>query len=330
MRIRANPTAIGLFMIGALVLVVGGVAVLASGAWLEDRSTFVSYFSESVNGLERGAAVKFQGVPVGTVTDLLIQIDRGDKTFEVPIQYDVDLTRLTTEIGTFVQLDDDEVLRQQIADGLRAQLQMESLATGQLYLELTYRPDAPPPPQEPRSTPHPEIPTTPSLLAAFGTEAGSVVADVMAILFRMNEMLNEVDMRGINRAVVASAEAVERLVGSEELRRSIAAGPELAAGLGRAMTEMERTAKQLGATIDPLRLQIEGTMAGMDLTLQTTREALEGTRSAWATDSGLGYRMDQALISFREAAEALRVLAITLERNPDMLLRGANPPQPGG
>ncbi|MGD2071736.1 MAG: MlaD family protein [Gemmatimonadota bacterium] len=328
MKIRANPTAIGLFMIGAVVLTVGGVTVLASGAWLEERSTFISYFSESVNGLERGAAVKFQGVPVGTVTELLIQIDQGDKTFQVPIQYDVDLTRLTTEIGTFVQLNEAEVLRQQIADGLRAQLQMESLVTGQLYVELTYRPDAPPPPLEPRPTPYPEIPTTPSLLAAFGTEAGSVVADVLEILFRMNQMLDEVDMQGINTAVVASAQAVERLVGSEELRQSLAAGPELAAGLGRAMTEMEGAAERLGASIDPLRSQMEGTMAEVELTLQAARQALEGTQSAMTTDSGLGYRMDQALISFRDAAEALRVLAITLERNPDMLIRGADPRGP--
>ena len=326
MRTRANPTAIGLFMIGAVILTVGGVAVLASGAWIEERSTFISYFSESVNGLEPGAAVKFQGVPVGTVTELLIQIDQSDKTFQVPIQYDVDLTRLTTESGTFVPLDQAEVLRRQIADGLRAQLQMESLVTGQLYIELTYRADASPPPLEARPTPYPEIPTTPSLLAAFGTEAGSVVADVLEILFRMNEMLNEVDMQGINTAVVASAQAVERLVGSEDLRASIAAGPELAAQLSRTMTEMELAAERLGAAIDPFRSQMEGTMAEVDLTLQAARQTLDGTRSAMTTDSGIGYRMDQALVSFRDAAEALRALAITLERNPDMLIRGANPP----
>jgi len=326
MRTRANPTAIGLFMIGAVVLTVGGVAVLASGAWIEERSTFISYFSESVNGLEPGAAVKFQGVPVGTVTELLIQIDQSDKTFQVPIQYDVDLTRLTTESGTFVPLDQAEVLRRQIADGLRAQLQMESLVTGQLYIELTYRADASPPPLEARPTPYPEIPTTPSLLAAFGTEAGSVVADVLEILFRLNEMLNEVDMQGINTAVVASAQAVERMVGSEDLRASIAAGPELAAQLSRTMTEMELAAERLGAAIDPFRSQMEGTMAEVDLTLQAARQTLDGTRSAMTTDSGIGYRMNQALVSFRDAAEALRALAITLERNPDMLIRGANPP----
>jgi paraquat-inducible protein B len=69
-------------------------------------------------------------------------------------------------------------------------------------------------------------------------------------------------------------------------------------------------------------------MEQVELTLQAARQTLEGTQSAMTTDSGIGYRMEQALISFRDAAEALRVLAITLERNPDMLIRGANPRGP--
>jgi paraquat-inducible protein B len=159
MSIRANPTAIGGFLIGALVLLVAGTATLASTAWFERRSTFISFFQESVNGLEKGAPVKFQGVPVGNVTEILIQIDQRDKTFQVPVQYEIDLTRLTTQLGTFVDLEDGAVLRQQITDGLRAQLQMESIVTGQLYIELSYRPDAAPAelearrPRGPRSPP---------------------------------------------------------------------------------------------------------------------------------------------------------------------------------
>ena len=155
MSIRANPTAIGLFMIGGLALSVVGVTTLASGSWIDRQSTFVSYFGESVNGLEVGAPVKFQGVPVGRVTDLLIQIESADKTFQVPVQYDVDLSRLTSDAGTFVDLDDAGVLQQQIADGLRAQLQMESIVTGQLYVELTYRTDAELPELEPKPTAYP-------------------------------------------------------------------------------------------------------------------------------------------------------------------------------
>ena len=327
MSIRANPTAIGLFMIGAVLLTVTGVVTLASQAWFGDRHTFVSYFEESVNGLEAGAPVKFQGVPVGSVSELLIQIDQVDKTFLVPVEYEIDIARLTTDLGEFLQLDDASVLEQQIADGLRAQLQMESIVTGLLYIELTYRPAADRPQRVTRTSIHPEIPTTPSLLAAFGTEAGSLVADVLQILFRVNEMLEEVDMAEINEAVVASAQAIEQLVGSEELQEAINQVPEMAAQFNRMLGETEVLIHRIEAGIDPLQAGMEGTMEEATATLRAARETIEETRGFMTTDSGLGYELDQTLASLREAAEALRVLAISLERDPDMLIRGASPPR---
>jgi phospholipid/cholesterol/gamma-HCH transport system substrate-binding protein len=327
MSARANPTAIGLFMIGAIVATVVGVAVLASNTWFGDRTTFISFFGESVNGLDRGAPVKFQGVPVGTVTGLLIQIDQSDKTFQVPVQYEVDLTRLTSRSGTFVDLNDPQVLQEQIRDGLRAQLQMESLVTGQLYVELTYRDDPEPPQLAQGPTAFPEIPTTRSLLAAFGTEAGSLVDDVLDVLIRINEMLAEVDMKGINTAVVSAAQATEQLVGSEELRTAIGEIPEMTAQFGQAMDGLVQLMEQLSAEIEPLHSQLADTNDEVVLTLQTMRQAIEEMRGSLSTDSGVGYQMQQAMESLGDAAEALRSLAISLERNPDMLLRGLTPPQ---
>ncbi|MBA2671887.1 MAG: MCE family protein [Gemmatimonadetes bacterium] len=319
---RANPTAIGLFMIGALVLTLVGVATLASTSIFDKQSTFISYFAESVNGLEVGAPVKFQGVLVGRVTELLIQIEPTDRTFQVPVRYDIDLTRLTSAGGSFVQLDEPEVLRQQIADGLRAQLQMESIVTGQLYIELAYRTDPAPAELESRPTAYPEIPTSPSLLAAFGTQAGSVVGDVLRILFQVNEMLESVNMEEINRSVVASAGAVERLADSEEIRRALHDVPEMTAQFNRTMGEMEILAARLISTIDPLQLQMAGTNSEVVLTLQSVRETMIETRGFLTPDAGVGYQMEGAMLSLREAADALRALTLALERNPDMLLRG--------
>ena len=203
MSIRANPTAIGLFLIGALILAVGGTAALASTTWFEKRSTFISFFQESVNGLEVGAPVKFQGVPVGSVTNLLIQIESRDKSFQVPVEYQIDLTRLTTQLGTFVDLSDTTVLRKQIADGLRAQMQLESIVTGQLYLELSYNPAAAPGEFESRPTAWPEIPTSPSLMAALGTGAGSLVADMLKVLFQVNQMLADRNGRAMTSSAVS-------------------------------------------------------------------------------------------------------------------------------
>ena len=327
MSMRANPTAIGLFLIGAAVLTVAGTATLATTAWFQKRSTFISFFQESVNGLENGAPVKFQGVPIGTVTDLLIQIDERDKTFQVPVQYEIDLRRLTTQLGTFVNLRQGSVLQQQIKDGLRAQLQSESLVTGQLYIELSYNAEADSAQLEGHATAWPEIPTTRSLMAALGTGAGSLVADMLKIMFQVNQMLADVDMKEINAAVVASAQAVENLVDSPEIKAALRQVPGMTSQVNQTMAQVELLAQRAGATIQPLQVQLGATNAEMLATLQALRRTLDETHGLLSTDAGVGYGLQQALTSLRDAADALRLLATSLEQNPDMLIRGKKPPE---
>ncbi len=326
MSARANPTAIGLFLVGALAIAVVGTVVLASATWFQKRTTFISYFSESVNGLESGAPVKFQGVPVGTITAINIQIDQRDESFQVPVEFEIDVPRLTTPRGTYVNLGDTLVLREQISKGLRAQLQMESMVTGVLYLELSYRSDSTPPQLEPRATPWPEIPTTPSLMAAIGGGAGSLLAEMMKILNRVNGLLADVNMREINVAVVKSAQAVEKLVSTPEMQATLRQLPATTAQLNRTLAETERLAARASGAIDPLQQQIAGVSTEALASLQALRKTLEETHGLLSADTGPGYALTGALTSMREAADALRVLITSLEQNPDMLIRGKRPP----
>jgi paraquat-inducible protein B len=275
-----------------------------------------------VNGLEIGAPVKFQGVPVGRVTELLIQIDLDDKTFQVPVRYDVDLTRLTSRTGSFVDLEDAAVLGQQIRDGLRAQLQMESIVTGQLYIELAYRTDPAVAELEERRTAFPEIPSNPSLLSAFGSQAGSLVGDVLQILIRVDEMLEEVNMVELNRSVVASAQAIEDLASSPEIEAALAAVPERSAQFSDMMTDMQVLAEKLGGTIGPLQTQLTGTNEEIILTLKSMQAVIAETSGLMTADSGIGYELESTLASLTSAADALTALVHSLERNPDMLIRG--------
>lgn len=327
MSARANPTRIGLFLVGALALAVLAVAMLASSAWMERRTTFVAFFPETVNGLEKGAPVKFQGVPVGSVNDILIEINQTDKTFQVPVKFDIDLRRLTTHLGTYVNLEDSVVLRQQVENGLRAQLQMESIVTGLLYVELAYRSDSTPPRLANKSDEYPEIPTTPSLMAAIGGGAGSVLSEVMRILNRVNDMLVDVNMAEINRAVVQSARAIEELVDSPEIKAVLRDIPGMTAQLNQTMAEVERLATRAEAAIDPMQVQITGASTEAVATLQALRKTLDETHGLLSADAGPGYALQGALTSLREAADALRLLITSLEQNPDMLLRGKKPPQ---
>ena len=323
---RANPTTIGLFLVCALVLAVLAVAALASTKWFQRRSTFIAFFPASVNGLENGASVKFQGVPVGTVTDIMIQIDQQEKSFQVPVKFEIDLTRLTTHLGTYINLRDSVVLRQQIANGLRAQLQMESLVTGLLYIELAYHTDSTPPRLADALTDWPEIPTTPSLMAAIGGGAGSVLSDVMKILNRVNNMLTDVNMAEINRAVVQSARAIEVLVESPAIKATLKELPGLTAQMTRTMADVDRLATRADSALDPMSAQMTGATTEAIATLQLLRKTLEETHGLLSADAGPGYALQGALTSLREAASALRELINSLERNPDMLLRGKKPP----
>jgi paraquat-inducible protein B len=324
---RASPTAIGAFLVGAVAILVVGIAVLASSSWFTKHSTFVSFFGESVNGLESGAPVKFQGVPVGTVTELRIQIDRQEKTFQVPVRYEIDLTKLRTVSGSYVDLADSAVRAQQITDGLRVKLQMESFVTGQLYLELSYDTGAPPPVLEPRATKFPELPTSPSLMAALGTGAGSVVADVVKVLFQVNKLLSEIDMPEINAAVVATAQSVQRLVDAPEIRAALAQMPEATAQVTRTMSAVERLAVTTEGAVGPLSEQAERATTELALSLQVLRQTLEETRGLLSMDTGIGFEMQAVLSSLKEAADALQLLTITLEQSPDILLRGKKPPE---
>lgn len=327
MSIKANPTAIGAFLIGALAIAVTGTVVLASGTWFQRLPVFISLFPESVNGLENGAPVKFQGVPVGRVTAINIRIDPRDDSFKVPVEYEIDLHRLTTPAGTYVNLSDSVVLRQQIAKGLRAQLQMESFVTGVLYLELSYRRDSTPPRLEDRPTRWPEIPSTPSLQAAIGGGAGSILEKVIGILERVNGLLNDLNMREINGAVAQSTKAVQDLLTAPELRQTLRQMPATTAQLQRTMAETERLAARLTAAVDPLQTQVSGVSAEATATLKSLQQTLDETHGLLSTDTGPGYALTGTLKSLREAADALKVLINSLERNPDMLIRGRKPPE---
>jgi paraquat-inducible protein B len=241
------------------------------------------------------------------------------------VEYEINIKRLRTALGSYLDLGEQDVLDQQIANGLRAQLQMESLVTGQLYIELSYRKDAKPPQIEPHGTLWPEIPTTPSLMASLGTDAGGVIADVVEVLFKVNKMLAAIDMRAINSAVVGSAQSVQHLVNTPGLQKTLTDLPVLTAQLSRTMARVDTLAATANGAIDPMAADLKSATKEMNATLQALHKTVDDTHGLLSTDSGLGYGLEAALVNLKDASNSLRQLLNALEQNPDMLLRGKKP-----
>src|SRR5436190_13648855 len=90
---RANPVAIGAFVVGALGLVVAGLIVFGGVHIFNRPLKVVMFFDESVNGLAVGAPIAYRGVKVGTVTSIRTHVG----TSRIAVLADLDSSALTGE-----------------------------------------------------------------------------------------------------------------------------------------------------------------------------------------------------------------------------------------
>ncbi|MCS3939275.1 paraquat-inducible protein B [Salinibacter ruber] len=337
---RVSPTLIGLFVVGALALGVVGVGAFGSGQFFEQRTTFISYFDESVNGLDVGAPVKFKGVPIGEVTDINLRVDLENETFQVPVQYAINLDPVTDTTGARLNLDDPALLRDQIEDGLRAQLQLESIVTGKLYVELTYisDPDSAVYAQGPPS--RLSIPTELSPLAKLGEGASGLVTNLrqfdvtqinenlVTFLVNANDKLEALDAEAINRSALSTIESVREVVESKEVRTALQDMPKATERLRATIKDAQALIQRLDRGVEPTADELEQTSRQLRATLKRMRRTMDEVDQTLSPNSGIGYQMNEALSNLSEATEALRVLVQSLERNPSMFLRGREEPPP--
>jgi phospholipid/cholesterol/gamma-HCH transport system substrate-binding protein len=116
---EAHKFEVGVFVIAATVIFIGAAIWLGASRFFEENKRFATYFSESVQGLDPGAAVKYRGVPAGRVEAIRIAPD-GD-LIEVVMAIDVSVAKV---------LESDEKLR--------TTLELSGI-TGLRYIEIDRR-----------------------------------------------------------------------------------------------------------------------------------------------------------------------------------------------
>lgn len=70
METNVNYTVVGAFVISLLAAIILGIIWLSSGFTVETSSTYLVYMQESVTGLSVEASVEYNGVNVGSVTEI--------------------------------------------------------------------------------------------------------------------------------------------------------------------------------------------------------------------------------------------------------------------
>ena len=352
---KANPTIVGVFVVGAVALLVAGVVVVGSGKLFEPRLAYVAFFDGSVKGLRLGAPVNFRGVRVGSVTDILVRLDPGSGDVRIPVHFELEPSRLAKTTDEDYQ--GEEVARkrmkQMIDRGLRAHLEVESFVTGQLAVELDFSPDKGAR-YVGKDERFPEFPTIPSTVE----ELTSTLKDLP--VKEMFESLNRT-VAGVEKLVtlLESTGGVQSLAQAlEDLRKLIQDVNKQIAPVATAMTETLRDGQKVLRTLDSriaplaadsaktlqdtrstlrstnslvmkLDAQVKPVATGFLKSLEETRATLQQARKTLATfdsvaagRSKLGYQLSQALKELSEAARSLRQAAEFLQRHPESLIHG--------
>lgn len=135
-------------------------------------------FAQSVRGLSVGAPVEFRGVGLGTVTAIDIDLKPDSGRFDMLVTLSLYPSRLGRNyrdaLGDGAGTAGKDLLRQLVAQGLRAQLRTGSLLTGQKYVALDVFPHAPAARVDTDRSPV-ELPTVPNSLEELQDQLSNVV-----------------------------------------------------------------------------------------------------------------------------------------------------------
>lgn len=189
MTARIHPWKLGLFVILALLTAVGTAFYVGYNRLQRGFVRRVTYFDESVQGLEIGAPVKMRGVTIGRVSDITIAADQ--RLVRVDSEVYVDLL---DRIGLVEVAQEDNTEPLVVPEQIRVQLASTGI-TGVKFLLVDFF-DSPPPPLELAFTPPIEyVPSIPSTLKSLEDGVNSVAQQLPQLLTRAEDLLATADAK---------------------------------------------------------------------------------------------------------------------------------------
>lgn len=320
---------VGLLVVGAVILLLLTVVWLGTSDVWKEKITCVTYFSESVVGLNEGSVVRFRGVPFGIISRISIAHDRE----HVAITFEVHVEDLDVEtIRTLKNLDKEDWTK----NGLRMRIGSQGF-TGLKFLEGdVLDPKAYPPEPLIFKPPRNYIPSAPS---AFANLERSAV--------RILQSVEEADIQGIATSIKTLIASLDRLI--QDARGKMDTVANVLETARTALVTLEKEIGPLAASARETMKSAEGTMRNIDKLAVTTESTLremqlpETMKNVNATLAKVGEATDKIgsaadsmagtfqdlrgdvrgpLVEMERTLQTLRTFLDYMERNPAALIHG--------
>lgn len=320
---KANPASIGLFIVLGLALLIGGLVLFSSGKIFGRHHKFILYFDSSLKGLNQGAPVKFRGVPIGSVDQVLIRHNQSEQDYFMPVIIEIDEKLAQAKSDRQLQIQQRSHWDELIRRGLRGKLDTESLVTGILYVDIEVMPNAPAPVFHQLTPEYPEIPTVTTeiqqLMANLaGLDIRGLTEKLDKLLGRLDTSLAQVNIPEINAGITNLLGSANRIFASPDLGNSLTA-------LRQTLTNASALLKKVDNRVDPLADNAAKTLESAQKTLADLSLGIRSINGMLESDAPLRNELTLTLEQLSNAARSISALAEFLESHPNSILTGRKP-----
>jgi paraquat-inducible protein B len=314
----ANPIAVGAFVLGMLVLAFLLVLFFTGGSWFSKRDHYTLVYDTSIKGLNIGAPVTLKGVKIGEVTDIKARMYNSSLAVFNNVIIEIDPNMLERED---VPQSSGALMEDMIKRGLSAQLRLQSLLTGLLYVDVDFRPEKPRLFKE-VPTQYKQIPTTRTDLEQLTRDLESIDINKLGqnlqqIVDGVNQFVNDKSLQNLMGNVEATLNAIHE---SADSVRTTA--DNVNATFVPLAQHTDITVTQLNHVLPELVTKLDATMLALQQTAASLQKTTANATYLTSEDSPLLYRIESAAASVNAAAEQVRHLSDTLERQPESLIYG--------
>jgi paraquat-inducible protein B len=328
---KTNPKLIGGFVVGAIVLAIAGVVAFGGGKFLAKKEKAVLYFeNSSLGGLDVGSAVTFRGVKIGAVTGLVIHYDVDNQKLLIPVYVEIETDKIEVVSG-HRDVNNIGVL---IKRGLRAQLVVQSLVTGQASVDFNFHPETPITLVGGEKGIR-ELPTIPSDIDLLKANLASVLQKISALpLDQIAEQSLETVksakqlLANLNQHVARISDGFNAVSNQASLtlqdvqsRLALSEGEPMQ-NLNDALLDARRLINNVDKGVAPISADVGKLVKSLLATLDQAQHTLEAAQGTVSPDSTLYFQLVQTLRSIQTTSGSIRAFADYMQRHPDALLLG--------
>lgn len=286
---------VGLFLTCGILIALMAFIWLGVSRVFEKGNYYVTYFNESVQGLEVDSAVKYRGVAIGRVESIRVAPD--SKLIEVVLK-----------IETGQKLNEDSV----------AQLKSVGI-TGSMFVELGQKKEG-----EPDRSPvlgfpseYPIISSKPSSISEIMQGIDDVLSQVRALdlegisgkikftMDNMNRMMADADVKTISADIQTSLKDIGRIVDRERWDRIIA------------------SVEDAGRSLDHVMARADTVMVSVEDAVQTLNTVMDRTDNSVGHAENSLARIEKLVVNKGQTAEkAIDDFTLAIEKTNRLLDKG--------